>query len=45
MSYQRGGKVWVEENGCGWVALERDCSGNELPEDLVSEARVSGRGF
>ena len=45
MSYQRGGKVWVEENGCGWVALERDCSINELPEDLVSEAGLVGVDF
>lgn len=45
MSYQRGGKVWVEENGCGWVALERDWSGDGLPEDLVSEAGLVGVDF
>ena len=45
MSYQRGGKVWVEENGCGWVALERDWSGDKLPEDLVAEAGMVGVDF
>ena len=45
MSYHRGGKVWVEENGLGWVALEKDWTGDLLPQDLVSENGLVGVDF
>ena len=45
MSYHRGGKVWVEENGLGWVALEKDWAGDLLPQDLVSENGLVGVDF
>ena len=45
MSYQRGGKVWIDGSGCGWVALEEDWSGGLLPEDLVAEAGLIGVDF
>ena len=45
MSYHRGGKVWLDGNGIGWVALEKDWSGDSLPEDLVSENGLIGVDF
>lgn len=45
MSYHRGGKVWVGENGLGWVALENDWTGDLLPQDLVSEHGLMGVDF
>lgn len=45
MSYHRGGKVWVDGNGCGWIALENDWVGDTLHEDLVSENGLIGVDF
>lgn len=45
MSYYRGGKVWVEQEMNGWVALEKDWSGGLLPQDLVSENSFLGVDF
>ena len=45
MSYNRGGKVWVDSNTYGWVALEQDWDGGSLPQDLVSESGLIGTDF
>ena len=43
--YVRGGKVWTGNNGRGLVFLERDWTGDRLPEDLVEEAGLLGTNF
>ena len=45
MVYDRGGKVWINESGTGWVFLEHDWTGDRLPEDLVEEAALRGMEF
>ena len=45
MVYERGGKVWINESGAGWVFLEQDWTGDRLPEDLVEEAALRGVEF
>ncbi len=45
MSYHRGGKVWLDGRSSGWVALERDWTGDTLPQDLVSENGLVGVEF
>jgi pullulanase len=45
MSYVRGGKVWVESDQIGWIALEEDWRGDQVPEDLVSESGLVGFDF
>jgi pullulanase len=42
MSYHRGGKVWIDASGCGWVALDKDWTGDSLPDDLISENGLIG---
>ena len=43
--YNRGGKVWVGENGSGLVFLEKDWDYSRLPQDLVEEAGLLGTDF
>ena len=43
--YNRGGKVWVGENGSGLVFLEKDWDHSRLPQDLVEEAGLLGTDF
>ena len=45
MSYIRGGKVWVEDDHVGWIALEEDWKGDQAPQDLVSESGLVGVDF
>ncbi|MDA0344263.1 MAG: hypothetical protein O3B07_08740, partial [Verrucomicrobia bacterium] len=45
MSYIRGGKVWVEDDHVGWIALEEDWKGDQVPQDLVSESGLVGVDF
>ena len=43
--YNRGGKVWVGNEGNGLVFLEKDWDHSRLPEDLVEEAGLLGTDF
>ena len=43
--YNRGGKVWVGNEGNGLVFLEKDWDHSRLPEDLVEEAGLLGADF
>jgi pullulanase len=43
--YHRGGKVWVGQNGTGWVALDKDWDMGRLPMDLVEEQGLLGSNF
>ena len=45
MVYERGGKVWVNEDGSGRVFLEKDWAGDRIPQDLVEEAGMMGVDF
>ena len=38
--YSGGGKVFIAEDGRGWIYLEKDWDGGLLPNDLLEQAGV-----
>ena len=42
--YSGGGKVFIAEDGRGWIYLEKDWDGGLLPNDLLEQAGVLSTG-